>query len=217
MIVQDGHSDEVIVAALDRHDQRRRNNVPTISVLVGSVVLSLRLLSQWAESVTAGSVSTSVESRECTRDDSVANDLEAAINDLQSTESASDKDDDDDAACSAAERFLFERFESVAETAGLFKLNATLDFYFGSNRLIEVDLAARTLKLAVEVDSDHHFHDPEAFRRDRRKDLELQKHGYLVVRVLADDVVERLEEVMDTILATVAFRHAAAIHLGAAP
>ena len=55
------------------------------------------------------------------------------------------------------------------------------------------------------------------YRRDRRKDLELQKHGYLVVRVLADDVVERLEEVMDTILAAVAFRRAAAISLEAKP
>jgi Protein of unknown function (DUF559) len=166
-------------------------------------------------SITAGSNSTSVESGESTLDDSVANALESAISDLQFTESASDNDDDDDDARSAAERFLFERLESVVETAGLFELNATLDFYFGSNRWIEIDLAASTLKLAIEVDGYHHFLDPEAFRRDRRKDLELQKHGYLVVRVLAEDVVERLEEVMDTILATVAFRRAAAIHLGA--
>jgi hypothetical protein len=166
-------------------------------------------------SITAGSNSTSVESGESTLDDSVANALESAISDLQFTESASDNDDDDDDARSAAERFLFERLESVVETAGLFELNATLDFYFGSNRWIEIDLVASTLKLAIEVDGYHHFLDPEAFRRDRRKDLELQKHGYLVVRVLAEDVVERLEEVMDTILATVAFRRAAAIHLGA--
>jgi very-short-patch-repair endonuclease len=33
----------------------------------------------------------------------------------------------------------------------------------------------------------------------------LQQHGYLVVRVLAEDVVCRLEEVLDTILAAVAF------------
>ena len=85
----------------------------------------------------------------------------------------------------------------------------------GQTRWIEVDLVARSLKLAVEVDGYHHFQDPEAYRRDRRKDLELQKHGYLVVRVLADDVVERLEEVMDTILAAVAFRRAASISLEA--
>jgi len=114
----------------------------------------------------------------------------------------------DDPARSAAERFLFERLESIPETAGLFELNRTLDFHFGPNRWVEVDLAARSLNLVVEVDGYHHFQDPEAFRRDRRKDLELQKHGYLVARVLAGDVVERLEDVMDTILEAVAFRRA---------
>ena len=169
--------------------------------------------------VTAGSVSTSVEPGEFTYDDLMAQDLKSAISALQSTESGSgsDDDDDDDDARSAAERFLFERLESLAETAGLFELNATLDFYFGSNRWIEVDLAASTLKLAVEVDGYRHFTDPEAFRRDRRKDLELQKHGYLVVRVLAEDVVDRLEEVLGTIIEAVAFRRAATIHLGPTP
>ncbi|MFI5453866.1 MAG: endonuclease domain-containing protein [Isosphaerales bacterium] len=116
----------------------------------------------------------------------------------------------DDDARSAAERFLFERLESIPETAGLFELNRTLDFHFGPNRWVEVDLAARSLNLVVEVDGYHHFQDPEAFRRDRRKDLELQKHGYLVARVLAGDVVERLEDVLDTILKAVAFRRATA-------
>ena len=49
MIAVDGQSDEAVVAALDRHDQRRQRDVPTISVLVGPVVPSLRLLSHWAE------------------------------------------------------------------------------------------------------------------------------------------------------------------------
>jgi hypothetical protein len=114
--------------------------------------------------------------------------------------------DDDDPARSAAERLLFERLESIPETAGLFELNGTLDFRFGPTRLIEVDLVARSLRLAVEVDGYHHFQDPEAYRRDRRKDLELQKHGYLVVRVLADDVVVRFDDVKNTVLAAVAYR-----------
>jgi hypothetical protein len=75
--------------------------------------------------------------------------------------------------------------------------------------LIEVDLAARDLKLVIEIDGYHHFQDPLAYRRDRRKDLELQKHGYLVARVLAGDVVERLEEVMDMISSAVVFRRLA--------
>ena len=110
-----------------------------------------------------------------------------------------------DRARSAAERFLFERLESLPETTGLFRLNAALGFRFGSSRAVEVDLAADSLYLVVEIDGYYHFQDPCSYRRDRRKDLEPQQHGYLVVRVLAEDVVCRLEEVLDTILAAVAF------------
>ena len=88
---------------------------------------------------------------------------------------------------------------------GLFQLNATLEFPFGPGREIEVDFLARSLALVIEIDGYYHFQDPEAYRRDRRKDLELQKRGYLVLRILAADVVERLEEVLDTMIAAVAF------------
>jgi very-short-patch-repair endonuclease len=70
--------------------------------------------------------------------------------------------------------------------------------------MMEVDLLAADLRLAVEVDGYHHFQDEDAYRRDRRKDLDLQRRGYLVVRVLAEDVVCRLEEVLRTILDAVA-------------
>jgi hypothetical protein len=112
---------------------------------------------------------------------------------------------EDDEARSAAERFVFALLESLPETAGLFQLNATLDFPFGAGRKVEVDLAAQSLKLVIEIDGYHHFQDLEAYRRDRRKDLELQKRGYLVLRILADDAVERLEEVLDTMIEAVAF------------
>ncbi|WP_406693978.1 DUF559 domain-containing protein [Singulisphaera sp. Ch08] len=111
-----------------------------------------------------------------------------------------------DLARSAAERFLFERLGSLPATAGLFELNAALDFRFGPSRAMEVDLLARTLGLAVEIDGYYHFQDPDAYRRDRRKDVELQKRGYLVVRVLAEDVVSRLEDVLRMILEAVASR-----------
>ena len=64
----------------------------------------------------------------------------------------------------------------------------------------------RKLALAVEIDGYYHFQNADAYRRDRRKDFELQKQGFLVVRVLADDVVRRLEDVLDQILAAVASR-----------
>ena len=177
---------------------------------------SIVTLSRERLSVTVGPVLSSHPATESTstRDDLMAQSPESGIGDLDALQLFSD---DDDEARSAAERFLFERLESAADTTGLFELNATLNFHFGSSRWIEVDLTARSLKLAIEVDGYHHFHDPEAFRRDRRKDLELQKHGNLVMRVLAEDVVERLEEVMDTVVTAVAFRRAAVLHLGATP
>jgi hypothetical protein len=114
----------------------------------------------------------------------------------------------EDEARSAAEQFLFDLLESLPETTGLFELNTTLDFHFGTGRLIEVDLVARSLQLVIEIDGYYHFQDPESYRRDRRKDLELQKRGYLVLRILAADVVARLEELLETLLAAVAFcRH----------
>ncbi len=109
-------------------------------------------------------------------------------------------------ARSAAERFLYERLESLAATSGLFKINAELDIPFGLGRPMEIDLWAGMLGLAVEVDGYYHFQSRDAYRRDRRKDLALQKRGHLVVRVLAEDVVERLEEVLDLILDAVATR-----------
>ena len=103
---------------------------------------------------------------------------------------------------SAAERFLYELLESHARTAGRFALNNQPGFRFGPQPA-EVDLLASELRLAVEIDGYHHFTKPAAYRRDRRKDWELQRHGYVVVRVLAEDVVARTEDVLDMILAAV--------------
>lgn len=38
------------------------------------------------------------------------------------------------------------------------------------------------------------------YRRDRRKDLLLQTHDYLVLRFLADNMGKHLESVLDTLL-----------------
>jgi len=46
--------------------------------------------------------------------------------------------------------------------------------------------------------------DPEAYRRDRRKDLMLQERGYCVVRFLAEDVGKYLDYVLDTVLRVLA-------------
>ena len=114
--------------------------------------------------------------------------------------------EEEDRARSAAERFLFEQLNALPETMDLFALNEPLEFRHGPVAA-EVDLVARELKLVIEVDgSYYHLKDQAAYRRDRRKDWQLQRHGYVVLRFLAEDIVQRLEEILTTILDAVAFR-----------
>lgn len=98
------------------------------------------------------------------------------------------------------EQFLFEQLESMPRTAGLFRPNQYLPFRHGP-RPAEADLLAAGLKLVVEIDGGYHHLTPDQYRRDRRKDWLYQRHGYLVLRFLADDVVENLEDILNTILA----------------
>lgn len=103
--------------------------------------------------------------------------------------------EDGDGARSAQELFLFRMFESAPDLAGVFALNARLEL---RSRAWEIDLVAHGERLAIEIDGYHHFQDADAYRRDRRKDLELQEAGYLVLRFLASDVVPDLERIVDT-------------------
>ncbi|MGZ3457596.1 MAG: endonuclease domain-containing protein [Archangium sp.] len=126
---------------------------------------------------------------------------------------ASREDEPKDRARSTEERFLYARLESLPATQGLFELNASPGFRL-AGREVEVDLLSRRLSLAVEIDGYYHFQDAEAWRRDRRKDLALQRHGYLVLRFLAQDVVARLEEILDTISEVILQRREALTHPG---
>lgn len=111
----------------------------------------------------------------------------------------------EDRARSAAERYLQAQLNQRPSTRGLFKPNARLDLGDGG-RPLEVDLLCPRLRLAVELDGHFHFHDADSFRRDRRKDLLLQRAGYWVVRFLSDDVVARLEEILETLDTLIAAR-----------
>ncbi len=101
-------------------------------------------------------------------------------------------------ARSAAEAFLFRLLGMLPETAGRFELNGLVELP-GEARQREIDLLDRERQVAIEVDGYYHFQDPEAYRRDRRKDFALQRGGFLVLRFLADDVVVQLETVLATI------------------
>jgi very-short-patch-repair endonuclease len=106
----------------------------------------------------------------------------------------------EDRARSATEAFLFRRLETLPETAGIFRLNDQLPIAFADRSLMEVDLCCRTARLAIEIDGPQHLSDPDAYRRDRRKDALLQENGYFVLRFLAEDIGTHLAEVLDAIL-----------------
>jgi len=72
---------------------------------------------------------------------------------------------------------------------------------------MEVDLLSADARVAVELDGAQHLSDPQAYRRDRRKDLLLQQNGYVGLRFLAEDIGKRLDEVLDAILRIIANRN----------
>jgi hypothetical protein len=125
--------------------------------------------------------------------------LESAVDAVRATAAPPTTQPEDDHARSAAERFLFEFLESLPETAGRFELNVALDFRFGL-RAAEVDLLCQSPRIAIELDGYFHFLSPDSYRRDRTKDWELQRRGFVVLRFLAEDVIPQLEIIRDRIL-----------------
>lgn len=125
--------------------------------------------------------------------------VQAAVDAARATATPPKTEEEDDRARSKAERILHTFLESLPETAGRFDLNACLDFRFG-RRLAEVDLLCRSPQIAIEVDGYFHFVGADGYRRDRAKDWELQRRGYLILRFLAEDVVPHLEVIRDRIL-----------------
>lgn len=113
-----------------------------------------------------------------------------------------------DRARSATEAFLYRRVETLAETAGKFRLNAELPISFDGWGQMEVDLLCEPSKIAIELDGGQHLGDREAYRRDRRKDALLQENGFLVLRFLAEDVGKNLDQVLDTILRALSHQNA---------
>lgn len=109
-------------------------------------------------------------------------------------------------ARSASEAFLYRRLETLPETAGRFRLNVELPIQFDQRGAMEVDLLCAEAMLAIELDGAQHLADPEAYRRDRRKDVLLQQHGYFVLRFLAEDAAKRLDHILDSVIAALVHR-----------
>ncbi len=111
-----------------------------------------------------------------------------------------------DRARSASEAFLYRRLETLAETAGRFRLNVKLPIPFDSLGSMEVDFQCADAGLVIELDGAQHLSDAQAYRRDRQKDALLQEQGFFVLRFLAEDLAKELGAVLDTILRTLAHR-----------
>lgn len=108
-------------------------------------------------------------------------------------------------ARSLAEVTLFEALEATPATAGRFRLNESLSVRFGP-AAAEIDLLSRGDRIAIEIDGVHHFADPDRYRRDRRKDLLLQTQGFVVVRLLAEDVVRDVRGAVTVVSQALAYR-----------
>lgn len=101
-------------------------------------------------------------------------------------------------ARSLAERVLHDALQARPTTRGRFALNREMAFRFGP-RACEIDLCDHETRIAVEIDGYHHFTSHDAYRRDRRKDVLLQREGFVVLRFLDCDVFDRLEFVLQVI------------------
>lgn len=105
------------------------------------------------------------------------------------------------------EHALHAALANDARTRGLFEPNVRVPTHDRA-RPIEVDLVARDALLAVEIDDWYHFRDPQGYHRDRSKDAWLQRAGFFVMRFLAEDVENRLAQVIDEIALGLAGRRA---------
>ena len=112
-----------------------------------------------------------------------------------------------DVARKQPEHVLHEALARDARTAGLFEPNVPVPTH-DRDRAIVVDLVARGALLAVEIDNWHQLRDPQAYARDRSKDVPLQRAGFFVMRFLVEDIEERIEQTIDEIAIVLAGRRA---------
>jgi hypothetical protein len=106
-----------------------------------------------------------------------------------------------------AELTLHGALSHDPRTARLFEPNVAVPIH-DHERAAQVDLVARDAMLAIEIDDWYRLRDPQAYRRDRIKDVWLQRAGFFVLRFLADDVEDRLAQTLDEIALALTGRRA---------
>lgn len=105
---------------------------------------------------------------------------------------------------SRAERALARRLDRASWAAGRVH-NASLRLGAFAKEA-RVDVLWPTERVAVEIDGPEHLREPR-FSEDRRRDVDLQLMGYLVVRCTNDEVEHDLDAVMAQIERCVRARH----------
>jgi very-short-patch-repair endonuclease len=90
-------------------------------------------------------------------------------------------------------------------TRGVFEADVSVPTHDGR---VQVDLIARNALLAIEIDDWYRCHDPDAYERDRGKDLCLSRAQFFVMRFLAEDVESRIEHTVEEIAVGLAGRRA---------
>jgi very-short-patch-repair endonuclease len=95
----------------------------------------------------------------------------------------------------------FKRLETLPATSGRFGLNVEVPIPFDQRGLMEIDFLCERTKVAIELDGSQHLGDETAWRRDRKKDMLLQRNGYFVLRFLTTDIAKDLDDVLDSIIA----------------
>jgi hypothetical protein len=112
-----------------------------------------------------------------------------------------------DAAGKRAVQTLHAALERDPRTAGLFAPTVSVPTH-DRDRHVQVDLIARDALLAVEIDDWYQFHDPNAYTRDRVKDVWLSRAQFFVMRFLVEDIEERIDQTIDEIAIGLAGRRA---------
>lgn len=105
-------------------------------------------------------------------------------------------------------RALFDALARDPRTRGQFELDGQLASVDGERvtDLVEIELVARRARLAIELDSWHHFQDAGGYRRDRISDQRLSRAGYFVLRFLTEDVDRRIGSTLNDIALALAGR-----------
>lgn len=105
---------------------------------------------------------------------------------------------------SPAEQLLYSRLTQDSELCRLISFNQLVTL--GDFTKYRVDLLWSAGKIVVEIDGMREHLNRYAFVRDRERDAELLIHGYLVLRLPHDQVMEDVDQAVDRIRRVVKLR-----------